>query len=446
MKGLQLAMNISFADKMTLLFKCRQKSAVNKISVLLTVLSVFTGIVLRVFAESTGADVTPGGGVRGIPGEIWELRGFTLGENRYARGVDYSDGDALTVFDLMQSKATYLEKFSYSGVLREINVTTAEELRSAMANALPGDEIIVMPGEYEVPSRFASYKEGTSNTDMETIRATARNGTKDHPIIVRSHNPDNKAVLKNKNGLSGYTVHISGDYWRLENLEITDGQKGIVLDGSNYSVIRGCEVHNFGQEAIHLRDSSSFCTVIDCNIYDSGINSPGYGEGVYVGSAYSTQGFGYACDFNTVSHCTVGPGVAAECVDIKEQTQGTIIEYCTMYGKDISGENSSTAFVKAKSNGDMLRYNTCYGQDNLKIRAAFEAWQVAQTPDYGKNIDIYGNICYLGESDQGENHKFSRIVSAWNENCTVFVSDNIRIPENPDFTYRSFNGAAVTEY
>jgi len=76
----------------------------------------------------------------------------------------------------------------------------------------------------------------------------------------------------------------------LDSLICQNSQKGIVLDNSNHTVVQNCELHILGMEAIAVRDGSSYCAVKSCYIHDTGLVKPGYGEGVYIGSAKSNNG------------------------------------------------------------------------------------------------------------------------------------------------------------
>jgi hypothetical protein len=68
---------------------------------------------------------------------------------------------------------------------------------------------------------------------------------------------------------------------------ITDSSKGIVLDGSSHTVLDGVAVSNIGDEGVHFRANSSDNTLRNSSIHDTGKSQPGYGEGLYFGSAQS---------------------------------------------------------------------------------------------------------------------------------------------------------------
>ena len=68
---------------------------------------------------------------------------------------------------------------------------------------------------------------------------------------------------------------------------IRSAAKGIVLDRSNHNVIDGVHVTNIGDEGIHFRGFSSHNLLVNSAMDNTGVDSPNYGEGVYIGSAQS---------------------------------------------------------------------------------------------------------------------------------------------------------------
>ena len=63
-------------------------------------------------------------------------------------------------------------------------------------------------------------------------------------------------------------------------MAVTNGQKGIIFDNANFGVIRNCHVYGIGYEAIHIRDGSDNCLVEGCNVHDTGLRNPGFGEAI----------------------------------------------------------------------------------------------------------------------------------------------------------------------
>ena len=131
-----------------------------------------------------------------------------------------------------------------------IEVKTVEELHKALEKAKAGQTIQIYPGIYD----FSTYQRSGK------FYGTA-DGTKNSPIILTAKDPNNPPLLTGPTLDHNYILHITGDYWIIENIRVGYSSKGIVLDNSNYSIIRKVEVFSTGEEAIHIRDGSSNCLV-----------------------------------------------------------------------------------------------------------------------------------------------------------------------------------------
>ena len=202
----------------------------------------------------------------------------------------------------------------------------------------------------------------------------------------------------------------------LSGFTVKGALKGIVLDGANHNLLSQLTVEDIDQEGIHFRTFSSNNVLQYSHVHDTGLGSPGYGEGVYIGSANSnwgslTGGQPDTSDDNCVAYNTIGPNVAAEGVDIKEGTTGGIVVGNRYDATGISGQNYADSFVDAKGNGYRLYGNrvanpahttvirdgfqthqayTGYGNDNI-----FQANTVdLESTGYGFNVsgDTSGNV------------------------------------------------------
>lgn len=337
--------------------------------------------------------------------DIESLRDFLIGEKNIMISVSYdlNNDNKYNVFDfiILKHDLSNTEK-------NTIYVQNAAELQSALNNAQAGDEIILKSGNYTPAETGPKGANFWSSAD----------GTAENPITIKSEDPNKPALLFGQNIENGVVLYITGDYWNIENLSVQNAQKGIILDNSNYSEISGCNVSETASEGIHLRDNSSYCTVKGCTVTNTGRKSPGYGEAIYVGSSESTQDYGHYCNNNVISDCVLGPGVTAELVDIKEYTDGTIVENCIMYGDDISGATSANAFLKTKGNNSIIRNNTAYQNGNTIIRNAFEVHEIVS--EWGYNNEFLGNTCYLDNDSAYLVRVYSGSASALGD---------IRIPE-----------------
>lgn len=287
-----------------------------------------------------------------------------------------------------------------------VDVSTTEELFIAMRNAKPGDVIRVASGTYD----YTTYH-GAQKID------TAAAGTQAAPITLTAADPQNPPVITGNSPENGYVIQITGDYWILENLKMTNAQKGIVLDHSHHSVIRNCEVCHIGAEAIAIRDGSSYCIVKDCYIHNTGTVTPGYGEGVYIGSAKSVSGFDYKCDYNTVDGC-IFQYVAAEHIDVKEYTTGTEIMNCIFYGDGMTGANYAGSFIDIAGNAVNVHNNIGYRHENPQIVAAFELHE--QVEGWGYHCSFADNTLYM-DRPYGEVDTSRRmyVVDGWYSDFSV---------------------------
>ncbi|WP_374015738.1 right-handed parallel beta-helix repeat-containing protein [Paenibacillus thiaminolyticus] len=276
---------------------------------------------------------------------------------------------------------------------------TTSCLQSALKKVTPGQRIVLAPGTYT----------GSFSSDV--------NGTASQPIRMESEEPANPAILSGYAVGSGYSLRIRGDYWIISNLKFINAQKGIILDHSNHTLITDVEVYETGFEGVHFRDGSSYSTIQNSRIHDTGLTGSGYGEGVYVGSAEGAS-YNQNTHYNTIRNVVFGPNVAAEHVDIKERTIGTVVENCTFYGEGISGANYADSFIDVKGNNAVIRNNIGYQNDNSHIADAFQVHQVIS--GWGINREFSHNALYLTDPSVD-------VIGAYG-NATATAIQNIRTP------------------
>lgn len=291
---------------------------------------------------------------------------------------------------------------------RTINCSDVTCLKNALTNAKAGDDIVLAAG-----TTFKDKFVGTAS------------GTSSNPITIRSASTSSLAVLNGGGTGSGYGLQITGNYWVIKNVKVTNSQKGIMLDNSNNTVIDNVEVYNVGQEAVHFRDGSSNNVIKNSKIHDTGLADPEFGEGVYVGSdkgKWST--YAKEADNNRITNLTFGPNVSAEHVDIKEGTTGTIVENSTFNGTGISGANYADSFIDVKGNDVIIRKNTGNRNNNSKIVDAFQVHQ--QVSGWGLNAQFLDNTLNL-------NTATPYVVNAAS-GTTAKASGNVRVPSGNMYT------------
>ena len=239
-------------------------------------------------------------------------------------------------------------------------VTDAGTLRTALDSAQPGDVIHLAPGTYE----------------GEFVAHTA--GTREAPITLCG---DQDAVLDGGEPDGGYTLHLDGaSHWHLLGFQVTGGQKGVMVDGTDHTVIEGLTVSGIGDEGIHLRTHSSHNTVVGNHVSGTGLRKPKFGEGIYIGSAESnwedlTGGEPDTSDENLIEDNRI-EDVTAEAIDVKEGTTGGIIRNNTFDGSGMSGDGFADSWVDVKGNDWLIEGNigTTSPADGFQTHEILDGW------------------------------------------------------------------------
>ncbi|MFF2010485.1 nitrous oxide reductase family maturation protein NosD [Streptomyces sp. NPDC058195] len=212
-----------------------------------------------------------------------------------------------------------------------IDVSTAAQLKSALAAASPGDTIRLADGTYT-----GNFKATVPATAAARITLTG----------------SAKAVLT---ASGGYGLHLNGaSYWTVRGITVTGGQKGIMADTATGVVIDSVTVHGLAMEGVHFRKSSKDGVLKNSRIYDTGNDGRGMGEGVYVGTANDLSD---RSDRVQILDNTIGPGVGGENVDVKEGTTGVRIVGNTFDGSGLTGVHFDDSWVDVKGNDVLVENN-----------------------------------------------------------------------------------------
>lgn len=305
------------------------------------------------------------------------------------------------------------------------NCASIAEIHEAMFLAQPGDEILIQPGIYE-HDNVATDGQGDFLSGTTAYYIGSTDGTAENPITIRSANQENRAVLRGDDINKLYVLRILGDYWVVKDLILEHGQKGLMIDNANYVWVENIDIHEVGQEGLHVRDGSDHCTITHCKIYDTGLVDKGFGEGIYIGSDKGQHGkYDPYCLHTTVSYCTLGPGITAEHFDIKEETANTIIEHCVMDGEGISGDGNNFAdtFIDLKGDKTIIRCNVMNQNGNNTNLENAIATVFRQEEFVFGNFVIHDNI-YNATSEQS-----AFLLADRRLNSPVHVFDNTRNPE-----------------
>jgi hypothetical protein len=276
-----------------------------------------------------------------------------------------------------------------------VTVSSASELKRALAKARPGEEIVLAPGSYD--GHFTATVSGTQGAPVTLCGP-------------RSAVLDGGSI---SNGYTFYLDHVS--WWRVEGFTVQGGQKGVMADHSDHDLLYGLYVHSVGDEAIHLREFSSYDTISHCIVRDTGLLVQFFGEGIYVGSANKNWCRYTGCapdasDYDVITGNNIAD-TTAENIDIKEGTTGGQI-----IGNHFDGAgmvaSAATAWVNVKGNDWTIADNT--GVNSIK-----DGFQVHQVyPGWGIGNVFRGNDAQVDGPGHGffvQNSRLQTIVACDND-------------------------------
>ena len=267
-----------------------------------------------------------------------------------------------------------------------VTVKTADELTKALATVKAGGTIVLEKGTYK--GTFVASVDGTST----------------QPITLKG---SSETVLTTGSLSKGYGLHITGDEWNVEGISVNKASKGIVLDGSTGTVLDGVDVGFVGDEAVHFRKNSTNGAIINSNVHDTGLDSPSYGEGVYIGSAKSnwnsimgSSGTPDRSDNVTVKNNRIY-NTTTEGVDVKEGTTGGLITGNVFTNSGFSGANYGDSWVDVKGNDYTITGNSGSGTklDAFQVHKALDGW--GNNNRFSANTVISGVPGYLVSVQSG---------------------------------------------
>jgi hypothetical protein len=210
-------------------------------------------------------------------------------------------GEEFTALDPSTTASATATCSAPSGA-RVVKVSSASALSSALSNARAGDFILMANGTYE--GRFRARAQGSQSARI-TLCGSAG------------------AVISDRDR-RGYALGVDGArWWVFRGFTIDRGLKGIMADRAYDNVYEHLTVKNIAGECVHMRQGSSRNIIRNNYIHHCGATSQ-YGEGVYIGSSPNNYDNDRAND-NEILDNTI-EYTAADGVDIKESTTGTVVE------------------------------------------------------------------------------------------------------------------------
>ncbi|HEY0237613.1 MAG TPA: fibronectin type III domain-containing protein [Friedmanniella sp.] len=249
-----------------------------------------------------------------------------------------------------------------------VSVSTRAQLLTAVSAATSGTVIRLAPGSYG------------ANLEIST-KATA-----DKPMWICG---PRTAIFDNADVTKGYGIRVNGaTNVVIAGMTVRNVQKGVAVFTGKGVTVADLRVENIGDEAIHLKNQTTDSTVIGNSISTTGLNSPNYGEGVYIGTAQGNWCLYNNCDpdasdrnliaFNDIRATT------AESIEAKAATTDGTMWKNTMDGAAVTSSDTDS-LVQVMGSGWVIAGNT----GTHSPQDAIQVWNT--DTDYGFDNIVYGN-------------------------------------------------------
>jgi len=245
-----------------------------------------------------------------------------------------------------------------------VEVGDTAALRAALDAAAPGTVIRLRPGRYQ------------GQTNM-TVRGTAK-----APVWVcgpRTAVFDGGGTARN----GGLRI-VGSAHLVVAGVSVRNSQKGVSVLGSSSVVLADLAVTDIGEEAVHLKFGTVDSALVGSTISRTGLGSPAYGEGVYVGTDHSNWCAWTACapdrsDRNRIEQNVISQ-TAAEPIEVKEGTVDGVLS-----GNQLDGAGSTVGRLIALKGSDW----TVSG--NVGTDGGGDGVQVLQRLGFGTGNAVFDN-------------------------------------------------------
>jgi hypothetical protein len=164
-------------------------------------------------------------------------------------------GLAVLLFFLMQPAATRAAT---------INVSDGDDLQAKIDGAAGGDVLLLGTGTYR------------------GFQIDHRHFTEAKPLAIKAA-PGAKPLILGSN-YAGYLGKISdSSYLVFDGLTLENSNQPFYCTSIDHVIFVNLEIHNTGQEILHIRGASRYVDIRNCKLYDTGHSQPQWAEGIYVG-------------------------------------------------------------------------------------------------------------------------------------------------------------------
>lgn len=187
-------------------------------------------------------------------------------------------------------------------------ITPADNLVQEANALMPGDELVLGGGTYNITQLFAI-----------TV-----NGTEQAPIVIRAK--DGEVPIITRPDANQNTINVvNSTYLILRGLEVLGGSHGIRLNNSSFITVEGCHIHETADVGLSANvPNSKFqgLRLMRNHIHDTG----GTGEGMYLGcNSNGCQMWDSLIEGNHIHHTNAADVSQGDGIEIKEGSYANVV-------------------------------------------------------------------------------------------------------------------------
>ncbi len=147
---------------------------------------------------------------------------------------------------------------------RPIPVAETDDLQAVIDGAAGGDVLLLGTGTYR------------------GFKIRGRHFTADLPLVIKAA-PGARPLIRGRD-YDGYLAHITdSSYLVLDGLTMENSNQPIYCITVDHLILANLEIHDTGQEIIHIQGTSRYVDILNCRLYDTGHTRDEWCEGIYIG-------------------------------------------------------------------------------------------------------------------------------------------------------------------
>ena len=232
-------------------------------------------------------------------------------------------------------------------------ISPGDDVRAAIANLGPGDELVLSGGVYGFDSRF-------------NISVVGQPGS---PAVIRGKAGE-QAIIEMNTG-SQNVLEVQGSaHLVLRGLTFRGGSHGIRLMDSDFITIEDCEIYETGDVALSANSGGTYEGLVIRRNHIHHTN--GTGEGMYLGcNSDACRVVDSVIEWNYIHHTNRATVEQGDGIELKEGSAGNIIRHNVIHDTNYPGIITYSAAGNGPAN--IVEGNLVWNTNDNGIQSAADA-------------------------------------------------------------------------